>query len=518
LCHSVGVTVDGASDEKWDFFISYTQTDRAWAEWIAWLLEQDDHRVLVQAWDFVPGTNWGQLMQAGVSQSARMIAVMSESYLASVFGRAEWLAAWAADPAGERRKLLPVRVNDCDRPGFLAGVVGIDIFGVDEAKARARVRKMAAGALAGRAKPETRPRFPSSTRPLAMPQEARFPGALPAIWEVPSRNPNFTGRERELSALRHGLTAGSTVTVQAVHGMGGVGKTQLANEYAYRHAGNYDLVWWIAAEEAALIPDQFAALAVRLGREPDSDPEALRALVHEALREVPGWLLVFDNADAVEDIRAWLPTAPLAPGIPGHVVVTTRRGGFLSIGRVHDLDVVDPDEAVRLMRARFPGIDGDVASRIAEELGRLPLALEQAAAYLDQTAMPAKDYLRLLQTRAKDLYGKGKVASHDDTIATLWEISLDRVGNESPASLQLLSICAYLAPVPVPLDLFTSHPDPLPEPLASTVADPLAFNDAVAVAVDYSLAKRAPEGLHLHRLVQGALRLRFAPGHQHLVS
>jgi hypothetical protein len=509
MWNSVGVTVDEARHQDWDFFISYTQADRAWAEWIAWLLEEDGHRVLVQAWDFVPGTNWIQGMQNGVVKAARTIAVLSADYLSSVYGGAEWQAVWAADPQGLERRLLPVRVSDCERPGLLAGIVGIDVFGVDEAKSRARLRQMVARALTGRAKPATRPPYPETARPRAIPREARFPGALPTVWNVPARNPNFTGRDAALVALQQGLAAEATVTVQAVQGMGGVGKTQLANEYAYRHCGSYDLVWWIAAEEPTLIPDQFAALATRLGRESEQDPDRLRVLVHEALREVPGWLLVFDNADTVDDIKAWLPTAPLPPGIPGHVVVTTRRGGFSAIGGVHDLDVVDPDEAVRLMRARVPALEENVARRIAEGLGRLPLALEQAAAYLDRTKLPAEDYLRLLQTRAQDLYGKGTAASRSETVATLWNLSFDRVGSDSVAALQLLSICAYLAPVPIPLDLFTAHSGNLPEPLASTVADPLAFNDAVAVAVDYSLAKRAPAGLQLHRLVQGALRLRY---------
>ena len=94
-----------------DFFVSYTQTDRAWAEWIAWTLEEDGYRVLMQAWDFVPGSNWMQGMQAGIRDAARTIAVLSPDYLRSVYGGAEWQAAWASDPAGQERKLLPVRVS-----------------------------------------------------------------------------------------------------------------------------------------------------------------------------------------------------------------------------------------------------------------------------------------------------------------------------------------------------------------------------------------------------------------------
>ena len=372
---------DGSRD-RYDFFLSYTQADRAWAEWIAWLLEEDGHRVLVQAWDFVPGSNWIQGMQGGTRDAARTIAVLSPDYLESVYGSAEWQAAWAQDPAGTGRKLLVVRVKDCGRPGLLAGVVGVDVFGIAEAAARAELRRMIAEAQAGRAKPATAPGFPGAGR--AMPREPRFPGALPQVWKVPARNPHFTGRGPDLEEMARGLAAGSAVAVHSVHGLGGVGKTQLAIEYAYAHASDYDLVWWIAAEESASIPDQFTGLAARLGLEAASDPGALGDQVHEALRGVPGWLLIFDNADAVADIAPWLPAGPLPAGIPGHVIATTRRGGFAALGQVMDLDVIDLPDAVRLLRSRVPGLGQETGEQIAGELGRLPLALEQAAAYLDR--------------------------------------------------------------------------------------------------------------------------------------
>jgi tetratricopeptide (TPR) repeat protein len=247
----------------------------------------------------------------------------------------------------------------------------------------------------------------------------------------------------------------------------------------------------------------------------------LRDQVHDALRGRPGWLLIFDNADAAGDILPWLPAGPLPAGIPGHVITTTRRGGFAALGQVMDLDVIDLPAAVRLLRSRVSDLGQDAGEQIAQELGRLPLALEQAAAYLDRAQMPGREYLDLLRTRAADLHARGQVTARQDTIATLWDISLERISGESPAAVQLLDICAYLAPEPIPLDLFTTRPGQLPEPLSSAAADQLAFGDTVAVLVDYSLAKRTPAGLQLHRLVQATIRARHnstAPPQDTLIS
>lgn len=185
-------------------------------------------------------------------------------------------------------------------------------------------------------------------------------------------------------------------------------------EYAHAHATNYDLVWWIAAEEPTAIPDQFAALAARFGLEA-ADPAALRSLVHEELRRVPGWLLIFDNAGTTTGVAPWLPPGPWPADVPGHVLITTRRGGFSGLGRVLSLDVMPLPDAVARLRTRILDLDGDTGEQIAGQLGQLPLALEQAAAYLDQTQMPPVQYLDLLRSRAQELYRRGKPASRDDT-------------------------------------------------------------------------------------------------------
>ena len=132
-----------------------------------------------------------------------------------------------------------------------------------------------------------------------------------------------------------------------------------------------------------------------------------------------------------------------------------------------DLDLLSEDEAVALLRTRIPGIDSSVAGRIVELLGHLPLAVEQATAYLERTGMDPSAYADLLQTRLGDMLERGADPSAvRRTIGTLWQLSLDRLAEANPAAVQLIEICAQLAPEPIPLDLFTGHASELPEPLA----------------------------------------------------
>lgn len=505
----------------WDFFVSYTQTDRSWAEWVAWQLEEAGYRVLVQAWDFVPNSSWTHSMHKGVSQSDRTVALLSQAYTRSEYATAEWQAAWAADPLGERGKLMVLRVEDCPRPGLLAQVVGIDLFDRPEDKARQALLRAVRSAQEGRSKPAQAPAFPGATTGAttagaspraaaarAVPARVPFPGTGPRVWNAPGRNPNFVGRAADLDAVGDGLADGSSLTVQSLHGLGGIGKTQLATEFAHRHAGDYEVVWWFNAQEPSRLPDQCAALARDLGLDPPPDPDAVRAQVNAALRDCPAWLLVFDNAEHPQDLRGYYPGQPRPADRPGHVLVTTRRTGFTALGQVRTLDVISPTEAVALMRTRVPDLAEDDTLQIAAELGYLPLAVEQAAAYLEQTAMAAQAYLRMLRTRTAQMLGKGHAAGHADTIATLWTVSLEALAQANPAAAQLLDVCAFFAPDPIPLALFTDHPDVLDQPLRQTAADELDFTEAVGALTGYSLASVAAGGLLVHRLVQAAVRAR----------
>src|SRR3954447_13018281 len=167
-----------------------------------------------------------------------------------------------------------------------------------------------------------------------------------------------------LAELRRRLRAGeATLTVQALYGLGGVGKTQLALEYAHRFAADYDLVWWLDAEQPVLIPDQLAALAARL----DLPPAATVAdTVERLLAELRGrdrWLLVFDNAERPADIAGY------RPGGAGHVLITSRYPGWGALGGRIEVDVLTRAETVALLRARIPALGEELADELAAELG-----------------------------------------------------------------------------------------------------------------------------------------------------
>ena len=213
-----------------DFFVSYNKADVAWAEWIAWELEEAGYTAILQAWDFRPGSNFVLEMQRAAVEADRTIAVLSPDYLTALFAQPEWAAAFAQDPTGEKGTLVPVRVRECDVKGLLPQIVYIDLVGKDEPAAR---QALLGGVSRERAKPHTAPAFPPSAE-RSVPSRPRFPGTLPPIWNLPHRrNPNFTGREALLKRLRDALTSGASAALtQAITGLGGVGKTQLALEQA----------------------------------------------------------------------------------------------------------------------------------------------------------------------------------------------------------------------------------------------------------------------------------------------
>lgn len=502
------------SDDRLDFFISYTRADRAWAEWVAWELEDDGYSTEIQAWDFTAGRNFADLMDQASRKVEHTLAILSPAYLQSQFGRAEWLAAFATDATSENRKLLPVRVRECQVEGLLGPIIYVDLVGLNEAEARTRLLQAASGE---RLKPESKPSFPGDAETITKPttpRPHRFPGKPPPTRNsLPHRNPHFAGREKELAKLHEALQGGTAAVTQAIHGLGGVGKTHLAVEYVYRHIHDYDVVWWLKSEEPASLRADYLDLGRELGvpEAQGQEPSLAVAAIRRRLEDESRWLLVFDNAEEPGELEPYLPRAGR-----GACLVTSRTKDWRGLARAIPLAPFPREESLEFLlqtRQESPEVaeGGEEraverqaqAERLADELGDLPLALEQAMAYLEATGMSVEEYLEAFSTRWQDLMTRGAPRERaDQTVAATWEISVERLEQESKAGLQLLEILAWLAPDDVPLKIFHDAEEILPSPLAEASKDRIALHDGVAAASRLSLLEAQDGKLSVHRLVQ----------------
>ena len=497
--------------DRVDFFVSYAGADRAWAEWAAWELTEAGYSVELDVWDWAAGQNLVTAMSDALHRADRVLALFSSSYFERErYTTEEWSAAVHVPGLADRR-LVPVRVEHVPvsgMPAVLRPLIVRDVFGVDEQAAR---RELLA-AISGPMRPDRRPGFPGTRRHPARdthPGEPgyaawsapRRPGNGPRVWNVPARIRGFTGRDGLLDQLRETLLSGDRAVVQALHGMGGVGKTQLAIEYAHRFAGSYDLVWWINAESPELIGEQFAALAVKLScANPGDDTATAHSAALTELWQRDQWLLVFDNADNPEQLVSLMPTGA------GHVLITSRAQDWAEVALPVPVDVLVRAESVAILRNRVPGLDDADADRVARELGDLPLALAQAGGYMAKTGTSARQYLSLLADRLAQVLEEGRPAAYPDSLTAVTRLAFQRLNAEDPAAGTLVAVCVFLRPEPVPTDLFPHAAARLPAPLAQTAADPLAWPKVLASVQQQALVRVDQHKLMMHRLTRAIIR------------
>ena len=286
--------------------------------------------------------------------------------------------------------------------------------------------------------------------------------------------------------------------------MGGVGKTQLALEYANRFAGEYDLVWWVSAEQAGLIGEQFTALGVELGIvDPGADSAVAKSKVLGHLSGLRRWLLIFDNVVDSEDVRPWLPRGR------GHILITSRQGNWHQIAHAVELDVLSRDEAVRFLVEQRSGLDTAEAGRLAEALGDLPLALAQAVGYLSSTGMPVAEYRQSLVEETEAVLALGRPVDYPQSLAAAITLSVAALSAADPAAVAILRLCAFLAPEPIPVDLIVemaTPTEPYPAVLAAlpeVIGKRLARQEAIGRIGAYGLARLGSGTVTVHRLTPG---------------
>ncbi|MFD4558742.1 FxSxx-COOH system tetratricopeptide repeat protein [Streptomyces sp. NPDC058469] len=486
------------------FTISYAGFNRPWATWIAHQLEQLGHETTLLRWDPPKEMSLADALRNLLQAPGRVLLVLDDWYF-SLGPRtdAEWTQALHEVVPPHVDRFSAVSVATRALPATAAPLRPVDLRDLDSREARRRIlRRLDLDAA-------------TATGPVSG-TAPRFPNDPPAVWNVPRRNVRFTGRDAILEKLHARFEEGGRGGARvALRGISGVGKSQIAIEYAHRFGNDYDIVWWVGARFRAPAREQFAQLAPRLELPVGQElGERIRA-VHEALRTgrpFRRWLLVLDSADDMEQIEDLLPEGN------GHVLITTLTQDWAAAGSVTEIEVQPfrRPESVAYARRRAQRLTEAEADDLADAVQDLPLLLAQTAAWLDANVMPAKDYVAMIRRGEASQIGIRISSDYPMGFQTSWSITLNTLQENNPEAVELLHLFALFSPDAIPVRLMqAAHPSDLPAHLAALAADPIRWHTALrrlsestAVRLDYvesSEAEPAVDRVSMHRLYHSFL-------------
>ncbi|NED15278.1 FxSxx-COOH system tetratricopeptide repeat protein [Streptomyces sp. SID9124] len=480
--------------------ISFAGFNRAWAAWIADRLERRGVTVVQQRWDPPVSIPLEESLRDLTLARGRVLVVLSDWYFQlGPRSHDEWNRALRSEVAPDPDRFAAVCVTTSALPGATSAFGAADLTNVGAAEAERRLL--------------VRLGLPSDPLPEADGAPGpRFPADTPQVWGgVPRRNIRFTGREQLLTdAYRALQESGPGAGVVTLHGMSGVGKTQLAAEYVYRFGSEYDVVWWVPADRRAIYRQKLAELAPELGLSTGAEyGERLRAVRDSLRRGDPHahWLLILDGADEPDQIWDLVPTGP------GHVLITSRNPEWSEHNsNLVEVPVYRRDESVAFIRRRAPRLTPAEADQLAEALEDLPLLLDQTAGWLNDSDLSVEEYIELLEGGIDQDVVK---VSADFPLAfqTAWSILLNKLRDTVPESVDLLRLCSFFAPGSIPVRLLKEMPPgDLPEQVSGLMSDPLLWNKAINQLRQYSVvrleshesgidAASSGESLYMHRMV-----------------
>ena len=467
--------------ERYDFFLSRRGSVATIAQEVTDVLTEKGYRVFVQDYDIPIAANFIEEMHEAIKNARDLVVLFTRDYEQSPYTRMEFTSFEAnAAQSAEHRRMVILRCEDAPLLGLFAPHVYQDLVGIGDAEER---RSRILAALEGRS-------------------QALEPPPRPFIG-VPPRIASFTGRANELDRLDAILMREKPVAVThasvgrvAVQGMGGVGKTALAIEYAHRFRGLYAGVCWCPAETRTGLLSALASLAVTLGAASaeEADVEkAAKAALRRLAEQRATWLLVYDNVTAPDAI------ADLVPSAGARVLITSRFSDWSEFAEEVALDVLPLEEAVALLESRTGRSDVLGAKTLAEALGHLPLALDHAAAYCKRAQVHFADYAE----RASSLINTApRGTGYPRSVAATFDLAIAQAVRQCPTAEALMAYLAQGAPERIPMILVEGAVDDEAERL-----------QALAALAEVSLVQHHPfedgtPAVTVHRLVQAVARAR----------
>lgn len=501
-----------------EIFCSYAHEDEVWLRKLETHLILLKRQGLISLWHdrlIVPGTDWARTIDTYLETASVILLLVSADFFASDYCYGiEMKRALERQEVGEAR-IIPILVRQVDWiESPLAHLQALPsdakplAIWQDEDTALADIT-----AGIRRVIVEVLPHL-SASAPRT---------ALPKIWDIPyPRNPFFLGRESELAQMRLRLQAGQTTALsqpQAISGLGGIGKTQLALEYAYRYHQDYTAVLWARAESKEALISSYISLAalLQLPEREAKEQDIIVLAVKNWLQVHRNWLLILDNADELSLLPDFLSSSQ-----EGHVLLTTRAAATGRLARRMEIETLLPQQGALFLLRRAALIEPfaelsqaseeerELAMHISQQFGGLPLALDQAGAYLEETGTDLTSYWQIYQQHRADLLRerRGQVADHPAPVATTWSISFQKVEERNPNAAELLRLCVCLSPDAIPEEILVQGALFLRLTLSPAGVDAFLLNQALEVLRSYSLVSRNPreKTLSIHRLVQAVLR------------
>jgi tetratricopeptide (TPR) repeat protein len=480
LGYGVGVMPSGPG-ERYDFFLSRRGSVATIAQEVTDVLKQSGYRVLTQDYDIPLTANFIEEMHEAVKNSRDLVVLFTRDYEQSPYTRMEFTSFEAnAAQSAEKRRMVILRCEDAPLLGLFAPHVYQDLVGIEGAEER---RRRILAAAEGRS-------------------QALEPPPRPFIG-VPPRIASFTGRADELDRLdailmrdKPAAVTQASVGRAAVQGMGGVGKTSLAVEYAHRFRGLYAGVCWCPAEMRTGLLSALGSLAVTLGAatQEEADVEkAAKAALRRLAEQRATWLLVYDNVSAPDHI------ADLLPSAGARVLITSRFSDWSEVADEVALDVLPLAGAITFLQRRTGRSDAAGAQTLAEALGNLPLALDHAAAYCKRTQMRFADYATKVSSLI-DAVPRG--AGYPRSVAATFDLAISEAVAQCPAAEALMAYLAQCAPESIPMIL-----------VEGAIEDQVTCLQSLGALAEVSLVKHNPfedttPAVTVHRLVQAVAGVR----------